>query len=765
MARARRARFGLAIVSLGTLTSAVACGVLVPPPAPVATCASASTSASTSTPRPVDWAAARALAETRYYRNGTPKGVSITPDDAFVLYLESGARDRKQSLYEWDVLAGKSRTIIAADALVKGDEALSPEERSKRERMRITTTGVTQYELSADGATILTQLMGEVIVVDRKSAALRKLPGAEGAYDPHLSPDAKWVAFAKKGELAVAPLDGGPATVLTAGAADDLTHGVGDFIAAEELERARGFWWSPESDRLLFEEVDSRGVEHATVSDPAHPEGGATRVAYPRAGTANAKLRFGIVSVPSAKAGKLAKPPTPTWVKLDEKWAYVAQVVWSKGQGPLLVALDRAQQNLALLAVDPKTGNTSTLLTEHDDQFIEVDDTSPHVLSTGEFLWSSEQGGNWSVELRDPKGARVRTLLPANAGYAGIVDVDEAQKRVTFQSAPTPSRMGLLRVPLAGGAVEKIEGLAPVTTITTGRGHKLWATYEASLAGRRWALRKPDASVVAELPAVVESPSKKPDLELVSLGADEMAAMIIRPHDAPRGRLPVIDAAYGGPHARVVIEDESTYFDEQFLADATGAVVVAIDAKGTPFRGHTWSRAIHRAFGEAPLDGHVKALDALFARDSRLARGRVGAFGWSFGGYFAADAVLRRPDVYTTAVAGAPVTDWLLYDTAYTERYLGDPSRDAAAYLSSSLLPLAARPIDAANPARPLLLLHGTADDNVIFAHSLKLAGALTLSHRPYRFMPIAGATHLVAKPDELEAVFRAVVEHFRQTL
>jgi dipeptidyl-peptidase-4 len=217
-------------------------------------------------------------------------------------------------------------------------------------------------------------------------------------------------------------------------------------------------------------------------------------------------------------------------------------------------------------------------------------------------------------------------------------------------------------------------------------------------------------------------------------------------------RYPVIDSAYGGPHAQVVAADSMAWLFEQWMADATGAIVVSIDARGTPGRGRAWERALLGKLGDVPLEGHVAALQALAAARPEIDASRVGVYGWSFGGYFSALAALRRPDVFSAAVAIAPVVDWRDYDSAYTERYLGMPDADVAAYDAASVLTYAAKPPVGPEPA--LLVAHGTADDNVYFLHSLKLVDALAKAGRAFRFVPFAGQTHQFASADAMEAVW-----------
>jgi dipeptidyl-peptidase-4 len=281
-----------------------------------------------------------------------------------------------------------------------------------------------------------------------------------------------------------------------------------------------------------------------------------------------------------------------------------------------------------------------------------------------------------------------------------------------------------------------------------------------------WVVRSLDGKTERAIPSTSEAPLRPPTVELAEVGSDRVRVAIVRPRGfRPDRRYAVIDAAYGGPHAQVVEQSESAYVRAQWMADATGAIVVAIDARGTPRRGRDWERAIFKRLGSVPVAGHVAALQALGAKYPEMDLSRVGVYGWSFGGYFAARAVLERPDVYLVAVAGAPPADWRDYDTAYTERYLGLPDEDAAAYDAASLLPLARRPAPSPDAARRLLLVHGTADDNVWFLNGLKLADALERGGRPFEFMPLAGTTHMLLDATLNEETWLRAADTLRNAL
>ena len=275
-----------------------------------------------------DWETLRALAQTRGFHLGAPAHATLTPDAKQVLFLRSMPRDPRQSLFEMDVATGNVREIVTPESLIAGPETLSAEERVRRERMRVRNTGFTSLELSDDGARALLTLSGRVFVLDRATGKARALPTGEGAaIDPHFSPDGTRVAYVRGEELQTVGVSGGRETQITHGGSEKLTHGLAEFVAEEELDRTRGFWWSPDGARILYEESDTSKVDVLTIADPFHPEQSPQRIAYPRPGRPNADVRFGIV--PSSGGAT-------TWIKWDRvRFPYVPHASWPKGGPPL----------------------------------------------------------------------------------------------------------------------------------------------------------------------------------------------------------------------------------------------------------------------------------------------------------------------------------------------------------------------------------------------------------------------------------------------
>jgi dipeptidyl-peptidase-4 len=341
------------------------------------------------------------------------------------------------------------------------------------------------------------------------------------------------------------------------------------------------------------------------------------------------------------------------------------------------------------------------------------------------------------------------------------VDVDADTGQVVYRASSDPTQSQLFRVGLSGGEPVQLTKQPGIHNAVFSQDHRIYVHTEADAGAMpRAQVYKADGALVGELPSVAEEPPFVPRARLVRVGDDPgYYAAIIRPRRFnAKKRYPVIVDVYGGPHHNKVLAPMNTRFLGQWIADQ-GFVVVSIDGRGTPGRGHEWERAIYKKFGSVPLADQVSGLKALARHYPEMDLDRVGITGWSFGGYLAALAVLREPDVFKAAVAGAPVVDWYDYDTHYTERYLGIPPKDAAAYKEASLLTYAG------DLSRPLLLIHGTADDNVYFRHSLRLADALFRAGKDFEMMPLSGLTHMVPDPQVTERLWSRIVHFFQKHL
>jgi len=699
------------------------------------------------------------LAETRSWRLGRPTSVRVTPDGSRVLFLRTPPRSPESRLYSFDVATGQLRELIKPEEVLKGgEEQLTPEERSRRERMRVTLRGFTSFDLSDDGSLVLVSLSGRAYAVPAAGGASREVVGPDdrgnAIFDPRLSPDGKSVSFVRAGELWVAPVAGGRARQLTSGATPLRTHAQAEFIAQEELSRFNGYWWSPDSRFLVFEEADLSEVERLDFTDPAHPERPGGETPYPRPGHRNARISFAIVPAQGGRA-----------VPIDhdrKQWEYVSHVDWPKG-GPLhLVVLDREQKNEALLAVDPRTGKTRELIREHDDAWINAEHDLRWLRDGSGFFWASERNGAWQLQFHQPDGALVRELTSPDFGFAKLLHVDERKREVVVQRRAEPVDEQIFAIAMEGGQVRALtDGPDNHDAIYARDASAHVLITSPSGATSRVQVVRADGSIAGELPAVSEPLPFDVRLE-VAKRADFWTALI-RPHDFDaRRKYPVLLKVYGGPHVNSVHRSAPGYIAEQWIADH-GFIVAQADGRGTPGRGRAWERAIAMKFAEVPLEDQVSALRAMAAQEPAMDLSRVGVMGHSFGGFMAALSVMRRPDVFRAGVAGAPVVDWMNYDTCYTERYLGipPPSGHSDAYAANGLLAFAR------DLQRPLLLMHGTADDNVHFAESLLLLDAVFRAGRSENvdFLPFAGQTHLFHEPVLMQRYWQRVFDFLEVNL
>jgi dipeptidyl-peptidase-4 len=387
---------------------------------------------------------------------------------------------------------------------------------------------------------------------------------------------------------------------------------------------------------------------------------------------------------------------------------------------------------------------------------------APRWLADGKtVLWITEHddfGPELDLQLAD---ATSRRLTPPGLRVNELLAVDEA-RRVAYVSAsdePTEKHVWSVDLKKPWKARRLGDARGVETAVFSPTGALRVRALNPERGAPRWLVEDADGKPRGELGSVAEDPGIEPAVEWTRVGRDSLRAFIVRPRDfQPGRRYPVVDWAYAGPHSQRVTRHGRRYLLEQWLADQ-GFIVMTVDGRGTPNRGRTFERAIRGDFIGPALEDHRLAIRELAGRYPELDAARAGAIGWSFGGYYAAQAVLHAPDVYRAAVAGAPVVDWHDYDTFYTERYLGVPPADSAAYTRSSVL------LEADALARPLLLVHGTADDNVYFVHSLELAAALNRANRPFEFLPLPGQTHVVSAAEQVRQYYSRALEFLKREL
>jgi dipeptidyl-peptidase-4 len=714
--------------------------------------------------KPLDTAFLRLYAETRAFSLGRPVNIKPTHDGKAVLFLRSGPKSPKRSLFEFNVATGKTRELLTADALLKGaEENLSPEEKARRERMRLTAAGFADFQYDESGRYLLLPLSGKLFIFDRDKESARELKTPAGVIDPKWSRDGKMIAYVRDYDVYAYDLGSDKETQVTKGGTLVKTNGLAEFVAQEEMARFTGYWWSPDSKFIAFEEADHDGVEMWYVADPTKPDQKPQPQYYPRPGKKNVSVRLGIIPVTGGN---------PVWVEWDRKeFEYLVSVRWDK-HGPLTIQVqDRKQQEIQLLRVDPATGKTVKLLHERDVAFTNIRQDFPRWLPGGrEFLWISEFAKGPGLQLHNAGGSLSDVLIPVDAGLISVVHYDQAKSHVVYIASTDPTQahvhvrpyeypMPAIRRPYSDKSARLGSGVG-MESVVYSENKETWVLTQTAPGEMPRSFVQREGKVIGELPSVAENPPFKPSIKFEKLGAGEgFYTSIIRPKDFDaKKKYPVVVDVYGGPHHIHVLQAGRNSLLTQWLADQ-GFIVVAVDNRGTPGRGRDWERSIYQKFGSITLDDQVAGLKLLGEKYPEMDMSRVGIVGWSFGGYMSALAALKRPDIYKAAVAGAPVTDWEDYDSHYTERYMGVLPESKTAYTESSLLPLAPK------LESKLLLVHGTADDNVYFRHTLRLTDALFRAGKEFEVLPLPSLTHMVPDPIVTERLWSRVAGHFKKNL
>ncbi|MGA5439069.1 prolyl oligopeptidase family serine peptidase [Streptomyces griseoincarnatus] len=694
----------------------------------------------------------RRHARTLRFTLGAPRSFSVAPDGSRVVFLRSGSgTDRANTLWVLDTDGGGERVAADPRALLGGaSEQLSAEERARRERSREGGAGIVGYATDAAVELAAFALSGRLFTAELRAGTARELPTPGPVIDPRPSPDGRHVAYVARGALRVVSAEGADDRALTTPEAEEVTYGLAEFVAAEEMSRSRGFWWSPESDRLLVARVDDTPVRQWWISDPAHPDREPHRVRYPAAGTPNAEVRLFVVDLEG----------TRTEVSWDRaRYPYLARVHWSAAGAPLLLVQARDQRAQLILAVDPDTGATRMVHADEDPEWLELFPGVPCWSPSGQLVRIADEGGarRLAVGERPLTGPQlhIRAVLDVSAD-----DVLVSASAGTEAAAPEVGEVHVYRVNELG--VERVSEEPGVHTAVRSGGVTVLVSATLDRPGSRVRVLR-DGKQTATVPSHAEDPGLSPRVTLTQGGARRIPCAVLMPRDyAGDTPLPVLMDPYGGPHGQRVAAAHNPHLTSQWFADQGFAVVVA-DGRGTPGHSPAWEKSVKDDIAAVVLQDQVDALQAL-AGDFPLDLDRVAIRGWSFGGYLAALAVLRRPDVFHAAVVGAPVTDLRLYDTHYQERYLGHPDEQPEVYRRNSLIDDAGL-VDAAGPHRPMMIIHGLADDNVVVAHSLRLSSALLAAGRPHEVLPLSGVTHMTPQEEVAENLLRLQLGFLRRAL
>ncbi|GAA0283766.1 S9 family peptidase [Cryptosporangium japonicum] len=684
----------------------------------------------------------RLAARTRNFTLGAPRTVAVSRDGERVAFLRSaGPTDPVHALWVLDVGSGAERIVADPRAFRDSDdEDLPPEEKALRERRREAGGGIVSYATDEDMRSAVFTLGGKLFrigLLPGDDPTPLELPVAGPVLDPRPAPRGDRVAYVTGGALHVVERSDDTWTDRTLVAEDGVTWGVAEFAAAEEMNRFRGYWWSPDGERILAARVDESPVRTWYIADPAQPGRAPGSIRYPQAGSPNALVSLHIVA--------LAGDRLPlAWDA--EQYPYLVTGGWDDSGCPLFTVMDRRQSKALVLGADPDTGELTTHLETTGTPWLEVLPGTPALLGDGRLVWSTDQGDARQLLVggvpATPPGLYVRRYVGPDGADVLVEGTEGA-----------PEQNHLYRVGPDGVARQVTEGVGWFSAVSGG----------STRVEVRRTLDTVGVTYVVDGSRALESFASAPPFTanpVLSRVTDRrLPAAVLYPRDhVPGTRLPVLMDPYGGPHHQEVMAAGSLWLEPQWWADQ-GFAVVIVDGRGTPGISPSFETAIRSDFAGPVLDDQADGLLALAKEHPDLDLGRVGIRGWSFGGYLAALAVLRRPDVFHAGIAGAPVTDWILYDTFYTERYLGLPDEDPEAYRRSSLIE------DAGKLSRPLMIVHGLADDNVVAAHTLQLSSALLAAGRPHEVLPLTGITHMATDETVKENLLLLQLDFLRKSL
>ncbi|MDQ1742024.1 MAG: dipeptidyl-peptidase 4 [Pseudonocardiales bacterium] len=658
-------------------------------------------------------------AQTLNFTLGRPGQFRVSADGRHVLFCRtSDGTSNLSALWAYDVADGTERLLHLPDA---GRVSESAEDRVRRERQRDRSRGVTRYTTDATGTLVAAAVEGRLTLVDVLSGEVRQLDTAGAVTAPRPDPTGRAIAYVSEGSLHLIDVDGGNDRVLAASPGPDVSYGLPEHVAAESFARQDGFWWAPDGSALLVARVDNSALPVTYLADPSAEREPPRQLRYPFAGGPNAEVTLHIL-------GLDGEATEVVWDR--DAFEYLLAAYWDE-HGPLIAVQNRAQTEVRLLTVDPATGVTTEVHAEKADSPLPVRHGVPARLAGGELVWLAH--------LDDARRLLVAgaAVTPTSLQVREIVDV--SGDSVLFHASSEPTEVHVYEWSAAGG-LRQLSDRPGVHAGVRGGGTVVLASRALEIDGVRTVVRapgRPDGEI-----GCLALPTDPVNVEIFSAGMREIRTAVLLPRDPElvAGPLPVLFAPYGGPGGQQVLRARDSYRLSQWFADQGFAVVVA-DGRGTPARGKDWEDAIWLDKAGPALDDQIAVIEDVKQRYPQLDFGRVAIHGWSLGGFLTALAVLRRPDVFHVGISGAPVTDFRMYDTHWAERYLGHPDEHAEAYDRCTLMR------DAPNLQRPLLLVHGLADDNVLPAHTFQLSDALTAAGKVHSVLPLRGTSHMISNP------------------
>lgn len=695
-----------------------------------------------------------------------PRDLKVSPDGQRVTFLKGKASDYDQlDLWEYHVASGKTQMLFDSQELLPGDQALSDEEKARRERMRLSGSGIVSYEWSADGTALLFPLGGDVYYHRLGEKGARQLLDTDTfETDIKLSPKGTYISFIRDQNLFIKNISTGEERAITKEGDGNIKMGMAEFVAQEEMGRMTGYWWAPDESYIAFAKVDESPVEVITRSEIYADDIKMIEQRYPKAGTANVNIELAIENI---------KTKERQWVDLGkEKDIYLARGKWMPDSQTFTYQWQsRDQQKLELRAYNVQSESQKTLLTETSDTWVNLHDDLHFLKQCNQFIWASEKDGFKHLYLFGQDGKLARQLTSGNWVVEKVRAIDEDKGVIYFTGRKdTPLESHLYSVTLDGGEITRIseregfheinfaaDGSIYVDEFSTANRPPQVSLHDASGKQITW-LEENKLDNDHPLTPYLDS-WNKPEFGTITTPDDAtLYYRLYKPEDTSTKR-PAIVFLYGGPHAQVVTNKwgGNRGLLMQYWVDQ-GYVVFSIDNRGSNYRGKGFEDPIYKKMGTVEVDDQVEGVKFLRSLDY-VDPQRIGVHGHSYGGYMTLMTMFKAGEYFKAGVSGAPVTDWRLYDTHYTERYMGNPTKDDDAYTNSSVFPYAD------GLKGPLLIYHGMADDNVLFTHSTRLYKHLQDMAKPFETMDYPGKKHSIRGKQTGTHLYKTITNFFNRNL
>ena len=654
-------------------------------------------------------------ARTRRFTHGAPRAVTVANDGSRVVFLRSGGpQDPADALWSFDVASTTERLIADPAVLTDGSAA---------------ATAIGSYQTDPKARVAAFVLAGRLFRADLMDGNVVEVPTVGPATDAQPDPTGERIAYVVDNQLRVVDYTG--TDMLLAGEDNGIRWARPDPFVTRSYGLTRGYWWAPDGQSILAIRIDGSRLPRWHLPDGTYPDRDPTVIAYPRAGGPMALVSLHLLDLDGG------------WVDVHwdrETYPYLVSVDWTEGV-PLITVLRRLQQHGLVLAVDPRTGETQVHAELADPRWVDPIPGTPCHLPDGRVL----VGGELAHDGYDARCLFADgTLITSPSLYVrrvvGRLSVPAGPPDLLIEASegdPSQQHLFQVRTALGLGGVEARRLTADAGWHTGVVGGNVLVIGSQSLdhSGTHWTVWQGDRQV-AMIRSLATPPPYAPRPVLDRVTDRRLPAAVLYPRNHVTGRrLPVLLDVYGGPGRQEVLAARSRWLIRQWWADA-GFAVVTVDNRGTPGVAPSFEKVVHRRLADLVLADQIDALAALADKHPDLDLDRVAIRGRHLGGWLAGLAVLRRPDLFRCAIARAPLTDWALYDALHAERYLGLPDDAADVYTHHSLIDLVAEaPKD---PARPILLVHGLADDEVVAAHTLRLSAALLSAARPHAVLPLA---------------------------